>query len=287
MELFSHRKGIRPSIKSIQKESIDQDLRNRLWSGLKIGLWDHLSGGDNPFLNAKLVENVHQSLWLNYFKEPIDSMPILGQHSSKSAYDIIREYFFKAEWWQVYDMIEYIVFAMPDEWKEDLKTILNSFMESENAAYRIVGDKVTEIACEHEIESIESALNKGVKATRSHLSHALDLMSDRKKHDYGNSIKESISAVEAACQVLSGKNKATLGDCVKILKSKGTIHPSFEIALVKLYNYTNDEGGIRHALTEESVTPAYSDAKFMLVASSAFVNFLWTKASELDIPIKN
>ena len=111
-------------------------------------------------------------------------------------------------------------------------------------------------------------------------------MSDRKQPDYRNSIKESISAVEAACQVLAGMPKATLADCIKVIKSRGAVHSALEQAFLKLYGYTSDEGGIRHALTEDSVTPLYSDAKFMLVACSAFVNFIWTKASELGIDIK-
>ena len=176
---------------------------------------------------------------------------------------------------------------MPTAWVDWLKEVLNRYMESENAAYRVVGDEIVEITDEHEIEAIESALDGGIKCCQSHLSRALDLASDRTQPDYRSSIKESISAVEAACQSLAGKPKATLGDCIKVIKNRGAIHPAFEQALLKLYGYTSDEGGIRHALTDESVAPAYSDAKFMLVASSAFVNFMWTKASELGIAIKS
>ena len=85
---------------------------------------------------------------------------------------------------------------------------------------------------------------------------------------------------------LANKPKATLPDCIKIIKRRDGLHPAFEKALVKLYGYTSDEGGIRHALTDESVDPAFSDAKFMLVACAAFVNFLWTKAAGLGIEIK-
>lgn len=37
-----------------------------------------------------------------------------------------------------------------------------------------------------------------------HLTKALSLLSDRNKPDYRNSIKESISAVEATCKSLTG-----------------------------------------------------------------------------------
>ncbi|MCJ7560224.1 hypothetical protein MUO79_06355 [Candidatus Bathyarchaeota archaeon] len=289
MGLFSQRKGIRPTAKAIQRESIDEDLRNCLWSGLKIGLWDrwsppHQLGLQDP--DSKHVELVVKQIWLHYFKLAIDTIPAFDIGYPRSAYKIIREHFFNGQWWESYDLIEFLIKEIPDEWKERLKIVLNYFMESENAAYRIVGDEIVGITDEQEIETIESALDKGIKSCQSHLARALDLASDRKQPDYRNSIKESISAVEAACQVVAGMPKATLGDCIKVIKSRGAIHPAFEQALLKLYGYTSNEGGIRHALTDTSVAPAYSDAKFMLVACSAFVNFLWTKASELGIAIK-
>lgn len=43
--------------------------------------------------------------------------------------------------------------------------------------------------------------------------------------------------------------------------------------------------GIRHALKEDTMTPTYADARFMLVCCSAFTNYLWTVAAELDISI--
>lgn len=47
------------------------------------------------------------------------------------------------------------------------------------------------------------------------------------------------------------------------------MHPALEQAILKLYGYTSDAGGIRHALTEESTVPSYGDAKFMLVLKQA------------------
>lgn len=47
-------------------------------------------------------------------------------------------------------------------------------------------------------------------------------------------------------------------------------------ALGNLYGYTSDGDGIRHSLLEEPNLD-YSDAKFMLVTCSAFVNYLTSK----------
>ena len=276
MPLFSQRKGITPLTKSIQRETIDDDLKNRLWSALKLAVWDHWAPRDRVMgiqpEDGKRVELVVKLLWLHYFKLPIDTLPAFDSGHPKSAYEIIREHFFTGEWWETYDVLEFLIKATPDDWKDTFKNYTNGFLEAENAAYRVVNDEIVEITDEHELETIETALDKGIKQSRVHLSRALELLADRKQPDYRNSIKESISAVESACQIVSGKSKATLGDCIKAIRKSGTIHPAFEQALLKLYGYTSDEGGIRHALTETSNDPSYSDAKFMLVSCASFIS---------------
>ena len=48
-----------------------------------------------------------------------------------------------------------------------------------------------------------------------------------------------------------------------------------QVAFEKLYAYTNNKTtGIRHALMEDTESPGFDEAKFMLVACSAFVNYL-------------
>jgi len=235
------------------------------------------------------VQKVVILIWINYFKEPLDRLPKddpSDDYYSWLAYSHIRLHFFEQQWWMAYDLIEFLMKTITEHWKEQLKTTLNHFLEDENSAYRLVGDEVLEIIDEYEIEAIESALDKGIRASDSHLSRALELLSDRKQPDYRNSIKESISAVEATCQVFADKPKATLRDCLQVIKRNGKVHPALEEAFKKLYGYTSDDGGIRHAMTENSVPPSFSDAKFMLVGCSGFINFLWTKASELGIDIK-
>ena len=77
-----------------------------------------------------------------------------------------------------------------------------------------------------------------------------------------------------------------MSDCLKILKANQfIIHPAFEQALLKLYGYTSDAKGIRHALSENDDKIFYSEAKFMLVSCSAFINFLMTKIAELKTKV--
>ncbi len=89
--------------------------------------------------------------------------------------------------------------------------------EKENYAYRIINNEITAITSEQEIQSIEDALENTnqYSGVQQHLNQALKLMSDRQNPDYRNSIKESISAVESICKIVTNEDKATLGKALK------------------------------------------------------------------------
>lgn len=145
-----------------------------------------------------------------------------------------------------------------------------------NFAYRIINKEIVEITSEEEIITIEEALSSSKDNIRIHLSKALELYSQKPTGDYRNSIKESISAVEAFCREKTGED--TLGKALNKLESNGIIMPKLlKIAFDKLYAYTNQpDTGIRHALMDDegSYVPQAEEALFMLVSCSAFINYL-------------
>jgi hypothetical protein len=149
-------------------------------------------------------------------------------------------------------------------------------LERENQAYTFVGNKFVPRMTPQEVESVEIALQSPIESIRVHFAKALQLYSDRDNPDFPNSIKESISAVEAACKELTGLDNATLGQALNVLHQKRPLHQDLKDALSKLYKWTSDDAGIRHAL-KEGQNVERADAQFMLVACSAFVNYLLTR----------
>lgn len=280
MRLFSQRKGFKPIKKAMQIDSIDSDLRNSLWNALTIYYWEETT------YNNQLLKLLVRKLWLNYFKLPLDTL----QDYWFDTYDKIRKYFFNCPWYEVYDFIEFIANNYPNKGvNEEFMKSCNSILERESSAYRFVGGKITQITSEEETSAIEEALeisekSDSLKPVNIHLNKALELLSNRKSPDYRNSIKESISAVEAICKIITGKEKATLGEALKKIEGKVDLHPALERAFSSLYGYTNDAEGIRHALLYEP-NLSFEDAKFMLVSCSAFVNYLISKASKAGIKI--
>ncbi len=68
----------------------------------------------------------------------------------------------------------------------------------------------------------------------------------------------------------------TLGDALKELNNNNNnkIHPALCEAFSKIYGYTSDKNtGIRHSIF-------FTDAKYMLVVCSAFINYLLAKAGD-------
>lgn len=157
--------------------------------------------------------------------------------------------------------------------------LLNSHFERLHFAYRVVDKQIVEITSKEEIVSIETALQDSTDNIRMHLSKALELYAKRPNGDYSNSIKESISAVEAFCRAKTGEN--SLGKALNRLEKDNIIFPNvLKTAFDKLYTYTNQEKtGIRHALMDSKgeYIPSEDEALFMLVSCSAFINYLGKK----------
>lgn len=152
---------------------------------------------------------------------------------------------------------------------------MNNLFEKECVGYRFVGGRIVEMTDDNEIKEIEQAYNVPFAGCCSHINKAISFLADRENKDYKNCIKESISAVESICKIIANDTKSDLSKALKKLQDKGIHMPkALEGAWIKLYSYTSDEGGIRHAekLFESDVT--FEQAKYMLVSCSAFVNYL-------------
>lgn len=158
--------------------------------------------------------------------------------------------------------------------KQKLIEIFNNLFEREYVGYRYLGIGFTRITDVVETEAVEKALQTPYSKVAEHMSKALHYLSNRDQPDYENSIKESITAVEELCQSIVGK-KCTLKEALDNLGKTGVvIHPTLKTAFDKLYGYTCDASGVRHAGQLGGPDSTFDEAKYMLVTCSAFVNYL-------------
>jgi len=271
---FSERYGFKRVRDVVQIDSIDVRLRNGLWSLLTIHVWNHVN---RRYVLRQppndLVYALCQRLWVEYFAESVADLEALWQNTL----DKLQEYFYSCEWYEAYDFVEFIAnnFGRPG-FRNDFVSQCNALLEREVSAYRFVDGRIIRITEQEQIDEIEQAIGNAVGPVRAHIRQALALLADRDQPDYRNSIKESISAVEALVAKTVGADKGTLGQLIKKLEEMVALHPALSKAFSQLYGYTSDEGGIRHAMLE-SDTVKFEDAKFFLVICSAFVNYVDAK----------
>jgi DNA-binding HxlR family transcriptional regulator len=176
----------------------------------------------------------------------------------------------------VYDFLEFLVENTKDNQK--FQDDCNKVFEKECSGYRFLNGLITPITSEDELDEIERAIQLSSDTVKTHLTQALTLLSNRQSPDFRNSIKESISAVEAQCKIICNEQTSTLTRSLEIIQRSGRVkvHPYLNEAFQKMYSWTNDDGGIRHALNNEQNIDR-EDAQFMLITCSAFINYLTAK----------
>jgi len=268
MQSFSRRYGY--ATNNIQTESMDETLRNRIWSkfyGENFDPYD-VHDLDNAITN---IERMMDKMGILYHYP--NSTMIRQQNAATLQGTLIS----KNKWYVMYDFLERYLELLDDEEAIVTAQEYNKILEEEASGYRVINGLVTPIISESEMQSIIDASSTPYSAVNVHINKALTLFADRKKPDYENTIKESISAVEALCKIIVGDDSATLGQAVKKLETSGVkMHGAFKSALENLYGYSSDENGIRHAGVDFSNAPL-EDARFMLIICSSFVNFIIEK----------
>jgi len=281
MKRFSERIGKKQIRQIIQKENVDEILKNHLWNGLLISIFNKFKMKRWRDVGST-TKSFCQRLWMHFFNKRMDEYP----NNGGDLFSEIKRFFFECQWYEIYDLIEFTINNyQPEKWENDnsiekLIYYTNHTLKRELSAYRIVNHTITEITSNEEIASIEESLHieDRFKPVKEHLKRALELFSDRKNPDYRNSIKESISAIESMCSIITGNPKSTLGQALKEIEKSNELHPALKSGFSNLYGYTSDADGIRHKLLDED-SIKQEDAKFMLVSCSAFVNYLIQKES--------
>lgn len=297
MATFSERYGyIKPSDILIRKK-ITLEVQNAICS-----CYDRLREQftrELSYVESDLYMEMEEYLWIYFLnKRKSEFKTISAYHQIE--YSIVATTFIENKlnpWYRKIDIIErtvkylhnlcntgqYVYNTPMHNIVNDFVLNLNNEFKRLNFAYRIINKEVVEVSSEEEIDAIETALKGNLDNIRLHINEALHLYSIRPIGDYRNSIKESISAVEAYCREKTGED--TLGKALNKLEKNHIIIPNLlKIAFDKLYAYTNQrDTGIRHALMDDegTYTPTEAEALFMLVSCCAFINYLNKKVSSI------
>ncbi|NHI91381.1 MAG: hypothetical protein EAX96_02685 [Candidatus Lokiarchaeota archaeon] len=279
MPTFSERRGIIPKRETFQMESLEDSTRILLFNCINITYVDScIKFNSNPE-----IIKFRQKLWGVFFKKTVDSLP----EAHRLIDDFVKKYVLRAEWNLVYEVIEFLIQNFPNEVLNN-KFIkeANKILKEEMTGYTIINKLVEPITSNGEIREIEKVLESPLDIVKSHIKNSLELLAKKPTPDYRNSIKESISAVEAFAYLIvrpTNRREMTLGNMLNKLEESGIVlHKDLKNGFKKLYGYTNDDDGIRHALKDEPNLDM-EDARYFLVACSAFINYLIEKATKANI----
>ena len=284
---FSDRNGIKPENVEIQLRDFDKRTRVQLQNMIN----NMYAKTYNYELNEwdSEIQEFFRYVLGDIYAEPTD---VQKRYYATDIFLIINNTINKDSYDEVLTVIEALVQywdSYMQKWRSDyyieyygyvdssLYEEANEVFEKEYIGYRFIDEKITPISDKYEMAAVNEALQNIYQPVRVHISKANSLLADRENPDYENSIKESISAVEAICEIITllhGK-EATLGNMLKHLEDKGVyIHPALKSAFNILYGYTSEASGIRHAKNLGGEDSTFAEAKYMLVACSAFVNYL-------------
>jgi len=250
---------------------LDDETRVGLWN-VTYSLVEIFEGPAYQF--SPVEGNLTRRLWTHALNRPGDEF-----RGPSAVWTRIKRVILEGTWLQALEIIEDTVAQLEhagnaQSLQRSLADAFDTVFDHFLVGYRFVGSELTPISSSEEAKSVAVAIDESavVSGARHSLLRAVELFSDRSSPDYANSVKESISAVEAVVRRVTAES--TLGAGLNRLETAGVrLHPALKAAWSKLYGWSSDEDGIRHG----AVDPADVDqalAKYTLVSCSAFVSYL-------------
>lgn len=266
---FSQRNGYVPFIQQLDLEKIPQEFKEKVKA-----LLDAIIKKNKNFSYVIDPEYIYvvKNLYINFYKGDYRYF----DNSKKFVNYFIFDFIDRSSFFEIFDFLEQIIIDFYNIRKDNgVELYLKSLFKKYRLAYTIYNGKIVPIANDTEGKTYIGALNMtektGTNGAHSHLIKAGEQINHQK---WAESVRESISAVEAVCRQIAGEN-ASLGAALSKIAKQYHLHPAFKKALSELYGYTSDENGIRHSLLDNPQAKVdQTDALFMLGACASFVSYL-------------
>lgn len=271
---FSQRAGHSPIPPQLKLGQVSRELRLRLEYYTKLEFDKFVATGYTQGVFRENLRRVATDFHVLFQEKSIKSFSVNPQAFYSSVFGIFE----KGQFWQVFDLVEFLV--RRNDLSSGIKSNLTNAFSETRAAYRIIDNQVVAIGTEEQgdafLNAIASAEASEENAAKRHLVEAGVAL---RNSDWAGSVRESINAVETVAIRLAPDAK-TLGPALATLEKQGHLHGSLKSAFGKLYGYSSDEEGVRHALVfKEEAQVDETDALFMLGACASFVTYLLSRCT--------
>ena len=282
---FSDRQGIKSENMEIQLKDLDIRTRTQIYNLINAefeflyngaGIYNSNIQGFCRYVKAEVFcQQIHAGNIIDVNIVFIEINEVIMNQSYDDVLTLLEAIavYWNNKFQEIYDYYKYEL----DPQYINIFEKCNQLFEREYVGYRFIGGLISPISNEIEMDTIQESLDSEYSAVTSHITKAHSLLANREHPDYENSIKESISSVEAMCGIVTGVRgkEATLGNMLKKLEQRGVvIHSALKSAFNILYGYTSDANGIRHAGDIGGKASTFEEAKFMLISCCAFINYL-------------
>ena len=274
---FSQREGLSPLPEAMQLKHVTTDFRNIVWLAVDKAI-ERESDGFVVYFRDASTRAIILSYCIRILHWPHDQIV----HSPSNHRELLRKTILEGTFDEVLTLVEFILRAK--RCSQGLRQVLEDAFQHGRLAYTIqmiddlptIVPRVSEesgIATQQAIETIEE---KAPPGARTHLRTAASAIDEER---YADAVRESIHAVESVARTIDPNAGNSLGSALNSLEKAGLLkHPALKEGFSKLYGYTSDENGIRHALLEESAADVdIDDAVFMFGACACFAAYLTNK----------
>ena len=281
---FSQREGYEPLPEPMRLEFLSDDLRRELCNVLHLLLIEEkaMRKRDKIWASANILSE--------YNKKPKDEYSALDKDEDEDSvlvehYGLYSRILLYDPCNRVLDIIEIIANIGANS---QLNNMFKSLFEQHLAAYYLDLSRQPHMfypRCNKEqgdaaIKAIYTIQENGMNASASYLRKSAAHINAQQ---YGASIADSIHAVESVARSID-KTALSLDQALDNLEKQGLqIIPALKGEFTKLYGYTSDEQGIRHAVIDkDSPEIGLDEAMFMFGACASFAAYLVSKHQKLN-----
>ena len=264
---FSQRNGIEEVPQILKQKEIPDGFRRDLYQYIY---------SDTTYYDSYHIQGSWQMAVAHNFLHHDSLIQKITEGSivKKEVNEFIEEYVRKSEYNKIFDLIEHFMGQRLVYNKRSLEHMFDEYLLAYQLHDGLVVPRATEAEGIALAKSLDNLKEAGFAPARECLRDAIMKLNQRA---YADSVKKSIDAVESMVRKITEKN--SVGAALSNLESQGVhIHKALQEGFKKLYGYTSDEQGVRHALVDEDKANVTEDeALYMLGTCSSFVSYLASK----------
>ncbi len=280
---FSQREGEAPLPEPMRLKHVPQMFRHLVWRTIRTDIDDRIRHS-GKYVNTEGLPEIIESYQFDVDQQQHNHIPSPIPSTDR---EFARRIVLDGKYHEIITFVEYIL--RHDQCTEILKDELIEAFDNCSIAYFVACLNETPTVCpriNHETgeatkNALEAIRDGGMVGAEAHFRKAAQRIISQ---EYGDSIQNSIHAVESVARNISPKSRNSLKPALDTLKNEGILkHPTLRKGFEQLYGYTSDEQGIRHSLLDRDAADAGPDeAMFMFGAFASFTAYLVNKHLQRD-----